>query len=98
MRSSSNAGGVAAAFRGAAAGVDTGKCPSMPFNTEDMSRVPYSLCARSMMLPPVPSPKSIHRFLERLTLNEGVRSCLKGERYHKLSPCSLTGENPIRRR
>lgn len=67
----------------------------MPFNTEDMSRVPYSLCARSMMLPPVPSPKSIHKFLERLTLNEGVRSCRKGERYHKLSPCSFTGENPI---
>ena len=85
-------------FAGEGTGLNAGKSLPILCNTVGISVTPYSFCARSMILPPVPSPKSCHRFKERLTLNDGVRSCLKGERYHTLSPCLLTGENPARPR
>lgn len=97
-RSSSKADATIRPFAGEGTGLNAGKSLPILCNTVGISVTPYSLCARSMILPPVPSPKSCHRFKERLTLNDGVRSCLKGERYHTLSPCLLTGENPARPR
>lgn len=97
-RSSSKADATVRPFAGEGTGLNAGKSLPILCNTVGISVTPYSLCARSMILPPVPSPKSCHRFKERLTLNDGVRSCLKGERYHTLSPCLLTGENPVRPR
>ena len=97
-RSPSKGDATARPFAGEETGLNAGKSLSILCNTVGISVTPYSFCARSMILPPVPSPKSRHRFRERLTLNDGVRSRLKGERYHTLSPCLLTGENPARPR
>ena len=48
------------------------------------------------MVPPLAMPKSYQVFLSSCTLNEGVLSCRKGERYHSPLPRLQIGSQPSR--
>ena len=61
---------------------------------EDLYEKAYPGIAKSMMLPPMPIPKSYQQLSVVSTLNDGVRSCLSGDRYHSLVPFLIVGSCP----
>ena len=76
------------------AGRMAGVCSAIRPSSRATSLDWKSLPANAMILPPVPSPWSYHRFKSVFTLNEAFCSCRNGDLYQRFPPCLETGRKP----